>query len=93
MQIYSPPDSVYPTGSIYGLRRSQLAADLEDRWFLVQIFVEGQRCLVRVDGETVAETDARPAEALAPGRVGLQIHCGHASAEFRDLRLRPIAHK
>ena len=88
IQIHSPPDSVYPTGSIYKVARSRISADYEERWFLLQVRVEGARCMVRLDGETVAETDALP--VLAPGRIGLQIHKENASVEFRDIRVRPL---
>lgn len=90
VQIYSPVDSVYPTGSIYGLIRSSLSADLEGVWFLLQVRVRGQRVQVWIDGQPVAESDQLPKEFLAPGRIGLQIHSDKASIEFRDIRLRPL---
>lgn len=90
IQVYSPPDSVYPTGSIYAVERSHVSADYEERWFLLQVRLEGSRCLVRIDGETVAQTDRLPAAALKPGRIGLQIHKEDSSVEFRDLRVRPL---
>ena len=90
VQIYSPPDSVYPTGSIYKVARSRVSADLEEEWFLLQVRVDGANCLVRINGETVARTDSLPEEARRPGRIGLQIHRADASVEFRDLRVRPL---
>lgn len=90
VQIYSPPDAVYPTGSIYGIRRSRISADYEGRWFLMQIRVDGARCLVRIDGETVAETERLPETWTGPGRIGLQIHTDGASVEFRNLRVRVL---
>ncbi len=88
IQIYSPTEAVYPTGSIYGIARSRSRVELEDRWFLLQVRVEGTRCLVRVDGETVAESDAAPVTGEA--QIGLQIHMENASIEFRDLRARRL---
>lgn len=90
VQIYSPLDSVYPTGSVYGKQRARLSADLEDRWFLMQIRVEGRRCFVRLDGEAVADYGALAGRDLEPGRIGLQIHLENASVEFRDVRVRPL---
>lgn len=90
VQIYSPPDSVYPTGSVYAKQRARITADYEDRWFLMQIRVEGTSCLVRLDGETVAQYDGLTGRDLQPGRIGLQIHSDNASVEFRDLRVRPL---
>ena len=88
VQIYSPVDSVYPTGSVYGRQRSSITADYEDRWFLMQIRVEGGP--VWLDGETAAEFDGLPDELRKPGRIGLQIHMEDTSVEFRDLRVRPL---
>ncbi|MDZ4796689.1 MAG: DUF1080 domain-containing protein [Bryobacteraceae bacterium] len=90
VQIYSPPDAVFPTGSIYGKKRSNSSADYEERWFLMQIRVEGARCAVRLDGVTVAEFDGLTGPDLKPGRIGLQIHMENASVAFRDLRVRPL---
>lgn len=90
VQIYSPVDAVYPTGSIYAKQRARISADYEERWFLMQIRVEGSRCLVRLDGETVAEYEKLAGKDLQPGRIGLQIHLENASVEFRDLRVRPL---
>lgn len=90
VQIYSPIDGVYPTGSVYGIERSRIEADLEGRWLLLQIRVQGGRCLVRVDGTTVAESDRVPEANREPGRIGLQIHKEDAWVEFRDLRVRRL---
>ncbi len=90
VQIYSPPDSVYPTGSIYNLVRAEIEDVYEDRWFLMQVRVEGARCEVRLDGRMVAETAQLPEEARGAGQIGLQIHMENASVEFRDLRAREL---
>ena len=90
VQIYSPRDSVYPTGSVYGKQRARISADYEERWFLMQIRLEGSRCLVRLDGETVADYDSLTGRDLEPGRIGLQVHLENASVEFRDVRVRPL---
>jgi len=90
VQIYSPPDAVYQTGSIYGIERSRSTGDFEERWFLMQIRVEGSHCLVRLDGETVAETDQLPEAVRKPGQIGLQIHMEDASVDYRDLRVRRL---
>ncbi len=88
IQIYSPTEAVYPTGSIYGIARSRSRVELEERWFLLQVRLEDTRCLVRIDGETVAETDAAPVTGEA--RIGLQIHMENASIEFREVRVRRL---
>lgn len=90
VQIYSPVDAVYPTGSIYGRKRSNIQADLEERWFLLMVRVKGARCEVWVDGIAAAEYDPLPEELRGAGRIGLQIHLENAWVEFRDLRVRPL---
>lgn len=87
VQIYSPPDAVFPTGSIYNHQRSNVSVDYEERWFYLEIDVRGQRCTVRIDGDTVAQTDTLPGAALDAGQIGLQIHSDQASVEFDDLRV------
>jgi hypothetical protein len=90
IQIYSPPDAVYPTGSIYNHIRSSTPIDYEEQWFLLQVVLQGRRCLVLLDGELVAETAALPPQVPAKGRIGLQMHSDNASIEFRDLRVREL---
>ncbi len=90
IQIYSPTDGVYQTGSIYGVERSTTTQDYEERWFLLQIRLEGAHCTVWLDGELVAETANLPAADLKPGQIGLQIHKEDASVDFRDLRVRKL---
>lgn len=90
IQIYSPLETVYPTGSIYNLVRADVTVDFDERWFLMQIRVAGSRCTVRLDGSTVAESDRLPPTALEKGRIGLQFHSADGSIEFRDIRVRRI---
>jgi hypothetical protein len=90
IQIYSPVDAVYPTGSIYGRRRSTISADLEERWFLLQIRLQGSRCDVWIDGEPAATDPGLPPELQPAGRIGFQIHMEDTRVEFRDLRVRPL---
>lgn len=93
IQIFNVPDAVYPTGSIYNIARSRIAADYDGEWMFLQVFVQGKRCRVRLNGDLVAETDRLPDWASNPGRVGLQIHSPNSSADFRDLRVWPLASK
>lgn len=90
VQVYTPVDSVYPTGSIYGVARSRLQADLEGRWFLLQVRAAGRRVEVWVDGQAVAEANSLPGDFPAEGRIGLQIHMDGTRVEFRDLRVRRL---
>jgi len=40
--------------------------------FLLEVIVRGRSCIVRIDGETVAETNSLPDSVQEPGRIGLQ---------------------
>jgi hypothetical protein len=55
---------------------------------LLQVFLNGRHCLVRVDGVTVAETDALPVDRS--GRISLQMHTGKGWIRFKDPRVRPL---
>jgi hypothetical protein len=88
IQIYSPVEAVYPTGSVYSITRSTTRVEYEERWFLMQIRVDGRSCKVWLDGELVAATDALT--VLGEGQIGLQIHSENASVDFRDLRVRSL---
>lgn len=90
IQVYSPVEAVYPTGSIYGRVRSRIEADYEERWFLIQVTLQGRRCRVRIDGRTVAETEELPEKTDVAGQIGLQIHSVDSSVDFRDLRVYPL---
>ena len=90
VQVYSPVDSVYPTGSIYGKQRSNLSADLEGEWMLLQVRLTGPRIVVRVNGETVAAYDGLAGRDLQAGCIGLQMHMENTFIEYRDLRVRRL---
>lgn len=90
IQVYSPADAVYPTGSIYGKARSALDADLEGKWFLLQVRVKGNRADVWIDGRHVSGFGGLSGDEMKPGRIGFQIHLENSRVEFRDARVRPL---
>lgn len=83
VQIYSPLDAVFPTGSIYGQVRSSIASETEDRWFHLKVLLQGTRCVVWVDGVPVADSDAIQE---SQGQVGFQIHMENTAVEWRNVR-------
>lgn len=83
VQVYSPLDSVYPTGSIYAKVRSAIASDTEAKWFHLLVLVRGSTCRVWVDGVLVSETDAI---SETGSRIGFQIHMEKAAVQWRSLR-------
>ena len=88
VQIYSPPDAVFPTGSVYNHARSDVEVDYEERWFYLEITVRGQTGEVRLDGRVVARASGLPADTPAAGQIGLQIHSDAAWVEYEDIRVR-----
>jgi hypothetical protein len=89
VQIYSPPDAVYPTGSIYGQTRADLVADHDGQWTLLRVRVHQGVVTTWVDGRLAARGPVPPG-VPASGRVGLQIHLANARIECRELRIRHI---
>ena len=86
IQIYSPPDGVYPSGSIYGKVHADLRQHLEEEWFLMQIILRGSHCISRIDGRTVAESnDISPVRA---GSISLQMHRSRSTITFKQPRVR-----
>lgn len=83
VQIYSPLDAVFPTGSIYGQVRSTVASETENRWFHLRVLVQGSRCVVWVDGVLVAESDLIEE---TQGQIGFQIHMENTAVEWRNIR-------
>lgn len=88
IQIYSPPDSVYPTGSFYNLARGGLPYDHEGEWIFLQVRVDGGHGLLRVNGQTLSQTGRLP--ILEAGQIGFQIHMDNASVAFREIAVRPL---
>lgn len=88
IQIEDIPDSQDPTGSIYGLLRAKCMPFQPGEWYLMQVFLKDRRCAVRVNGETVAETDALPVDRS--GHISLQMHTDRGWVRFKDPRVRPL---
>ena len=95
VQIEDIPDSQDPTGSIYGRVRAKCLPTQVGEWYLMQVFLNGRHCVVRVNGETVAESDTIPVERA--GSISLQMHSGKGWVRFKDSIVRsldgkPLAH-
>ena len=89
VQIYSPPDAVYPTGSLYGQTRADIPEDHDGRWALLRVKVHNGRVTTWLDGRIAAEGPIPPG-VPARGRIGLQIHLDTASIECKELRVRAL---
>lgn len=88
IQIHDVEGAVYPTGSLYGIRRATWPRIEPEQWFLLQVRMLGDHCLVRVDGDTVV--DYRGLTNLAAGPVALQAHQQGKWIEYRDIRIQSL---
>ena len=90
IQVHDVEGAVYPTGSLYGIRRARWWPLEPESWFLLQIHVQGDHCVVRVDGETVV--DYRGLKNLAAGPIALQAHQTGKWIEYKEIRIRRLNH-
>ena len=88
IQIHDVEGAVYPTGSLYGLKRATYPVMETEKWFLFQMHLEGGHCLVRINGDTVMEY--RGMQNLAAGPVMLQAHQLGKWIEYQDVKIRRL---
>jgi hypothetical protein len=87
VQCFNAPDSTNPTGSLYGIAPARRVASKDEEWFLLQIFSEGPKAMVLVNGEKVCATNG-----LKPpyrGGIGFQQHTPGAVIHYRGARIKP----
>ena len=87
-QIYNMVEATNPTGSIYAHVRAEVLTSRDNEWFAMQIFADGPRCVIRVNGETAAVADKL--ELVRPGRIALQMHQKNATVEWKGIRIKPL---
>ena len=86
VQCFNAPDSTNPTGSIYGIAPAKRTVSHDEQWFLLQIFNNGPKAVVIVNGERVCETDK-----LKPpykGSIAFQQHTPGAVIHYRGARIQ-----
>lgn len=88
IQIEDIPDGTDPTGSIYGQVRAERMPFQPGEWTLMQVFLEGNHCVVRVNGVTVAES--RRMGSGPAGTISLQMHSDKGWIRWKDPRLRVL---
>ena len=81
-------DAHYPTGSLYNYARGRYPQIEIDRWYLLQLRVEGPRCIVRINGEDIL--DYRQLEFTDEGHIELQAHRPVRWGEFKQVRVRRL---
>jgi hypothetical protein len=88
IQLHDVEGAHYPTGSLYYHQRAIYPRIEAEKWFPFQLRVEGKRCLVRINGDTVL--DYRELEDLAPGHIELQAHKTDKWTEFKRIRIKRL---
>jgi hypothetical protein len=88
IQIEDIADSNNPTGSVYDLAYADKFPITPGEWYLMQIRIEGSKAVIRVNGETVAETDQL--QIIRPGHIALQMHNRDAWIRFQDIKLKVL---
>jgi hypothetical protein len=88
IQLHDVEGAHYATGSLYSIKRSIYPRIEPEKWFLVQLVVQGARCLVRINGENVMEYEGL--QNLEPGRIELQAHDAGRWIEYTDIKIRRL---
>jgi len=88
IQIEDVPDGNDPTGSIYGRVRAEQMPFQPGEWILMQIVLNENHCVVRVNGVTVAES--REMGRARSGNISLQMHTGNGWVRWKDMRVRRL---
>ncbi len=88
IQLHDVEEAHFPTGSLYYFKRSIYPKIKPEEWFPLQLIVEGSRCLVRINGETVCEYDRL--ENLEEGSIELQAHRPGYWTEFKQIRIKRL---
>lgn len=89
IQLHNVEEARFPTGSLYHYKRSIYPRIEDEKWFPLQLRVEGSRCMVRINGETVMEYDGL--ENREAGKIELQAHRSGYWAEFKQIRVKRLS--
>ena len=88
IQLHDVEGAHYATGSLYSLKRAIYPRIEPEKWFLFQLVVQGDRCLVRINGETVLEYEGL--QNLEAGRIELQAHDRGKWLEYKQIKIRRL---
>ena len=88
IQLHDVEGAHYATGSLYSYKRAIYPRIEPEKWFLLQLVVQGSRCLVRINGENVLEYDGL--ENLDAGRIELQAHDPGRWIEYKQIKIRRL---
>jgi hypothetical protein len=88
IQLHDVEGAIYPTGSLYGYRRSLYPKIDPQEWYLLQLIVNGKQCIVRINGENVVEYDNLQLDQEAP--IMLQAHQNNRWIEYKQIRIKRL---
>jgi hypothetical protein len=88
IQLHDVEEAHFPTGSLYYFKRSVYPKIAAERWYPFHLIVQGKRCMVRINGETVLEYDTL--ENLDEGHLELQAHRAGFWTEYKDIRVKRL---
>jgi hypothetical protein len=78
------PDPAFRTGAIVGIAKPLVMLDTANRWNAYQIAAHGKHMIVKLNGQTTADTED---DKFAAGAIALQYAAGRVM--FRNVRIRP----
>ena len=88
IQLHDVEGAVYPTGSLYGIRRAKYPRISPEEWYLFQLHAKDRHCVIRINGETVV--DYANLDRTTAGMIILQAHDGARWLEYQRIRLMPL---
>jgi 3-keto-disaccharide hydrolase len=88
IQLHDVEGAHYPTGSLYGVKRSLYPRIEPEQWWLFQLRVQGPSCLVRCNGDTVLEYDGLVTPNEGP--IALQAHDAGRWTEYKHILVRRL---
>jgi hypothetical protein len=89
IQLHDVEGAHFPTGSLYFHKRAIYPRIEPEKWWLLQLVVNGPHCLVRINGENVMEYDAL--QDVQEGHIELQAHQLGRWTEFKQIRIKPAS--
>jgi hypothetical protein len=87
IQIEDVPDRRNPTGSVYDRAPASEVPLQIGEWYPMQIFLDGPKVVVRVNGVTVTTYDKLNVRA---GKIALQMHRRDSWIRFKDLQIKVL---
>jgi hypothetical protein len=88
IQLHDVEGAHYATGSLYSIKRAAYPRIEPEKWFLLQLVVQGTHCLVRINGETVLEYEGL--QNLEAGHIELQAHDPGRWIEYKQVKIRRL---